>query len=200
MLGTAQPDALGSQPSGTCGVLGCVGVGADFETPDGVGVVEEAEDGLRKWSGRRACLQGPSHLGGGERHRTQVHRSGGAVDGDGVALAHHCTRRRGELPGGGVDDQRVGAADADPAHAAGDDGGMAGLAAPAGQDRLCGDHAGQVLGGGFAADQDGVLSAGNTAHSGVRVDHHGADRRTGRGGHPRGQGARRRCGWRSWGT
>ena len=60
----------------------------------------------------------------------------------------------GELSRVDVDVERVGAADAGLAHAAGDHGGVRGLAAAAGEDALRGDHAGQVVGVGLPADQD----------------------------------------------
>ena len=66
---------------------------------------------------------------------------------------------RGELLLLGVDLQLLGAAHAGLAHAAGDDGGVRGLAAAAGQDALGGDHAGQVVGVGLPADQDDLLAA-----------------------------------------
>src|SRR5690606_28630601 len=77
-----------------------------------------------------------------------------------VALVDDHPAGGGEPAGGGVDVQLLGAAHAGLAHAAGDDGGVRGLAAAAGEDAAGGDHAGQVVGVGLAADQDDVLALG----------------------------------------
>ena len=62
----------------------------------------------------------------------------------------------------GVDLELLGAADTGLAHAAGDDGGVRGLAAARGQDALGGDHAVEVVGVGLAADEDDLLAGAAT--------------------------------------
>ena len=81
----------------------------------------------------------------------------------------------------GVDVELLGAAHAGLAHPAGDDRGVAGLAAAAGQDALGGDHAVQVVGVGLPADQDDLLPRPAPLHRGVGVEHRLADRRARRG-------------------
>src|SRR6201999_414027 len=91
-------------------------------------------------------------------HLAQVDSAGGAVDGDHVTLADHGAVGQTELLAAGVDLELVGTADTGLAHAAGDHGRVAGLAAAAGQDALGGDHALQVVGVGLTADEDDLLA------------------------------------------
>jgi pyruvate,orthophosphate dikinase len=106
------------------------------------------------------------HVGRDHRDLAQVHHARGAVDGDHVAFADHDAAWCGELLAAGVDGQLVGAADAGLAHAAGDHRRVAGLTAAAGENALGGDHAGQVVGVGLAADQDDALAAVRPRHRG----------------------------------
>src|SRR5262249_62112105 len=103
----------------------------------------------------------------------------GAVDRDDVALADGDPARRGEPASGQVDVKLRGAAHAGLAHAPGDDGGMAGLAAAAGEDAAGGDHAVQVVGVGLPADQDDVLPRLGTLDGPGGVEHGLADGGTG---------------------
>jgi hypothetical protein len=111
VLGAAQPDALGAEPARLGGVVGQVGVGADPETPEAVGPLE---DGLER----------PRRLGGHDGHRAQHHLAGRAVDGDDVALAHGRAVDREDLPLD-VDVERRRATNGRLPHPAGDDGGVA---------------------------------------------------------------------------
>src|SRR5205085_6571725 len=61
------------------------------------------------------------------------------------------------------------------AHAARDDGGVAGLATAAGEDALGRDHAGQVVGVGLAAYQDDVLALCRLLGGAVAVEDDLAD-------------------------
>lgn len=119
---------------------------------------------------------------GHDGHLTQVHLAAGAVDGDDVALLDDEAARRSHPALLGVDLQVLGAADTGLAHAAGDDGGVRGLAAARGQDALGGDHAVQVVRVGLAADQDDLLAGPRPLDGGVRVEDGLADGGTGRGG------------------
>ena len=105
-----------------------------------------------------AVLEVLHDRGRGHRYLAEVDVAAGAVDGQHVTLADDHAAGRGDLPGLGVHLELVGAADAGLAHAAGDDRGVAGLAAPAGQDALGGDHAVQVVRVGLAPDQDDGLA------------------------------------------
>ena len=84
----------------------------------------------------------------------------------------------------GVDLELVGAAHAGLAHAAGDDGGVGGLAAAGGEHAGGRDHAGQVVGVGLAAHEDDGLAGlgvgdglgvveGDVADGGARGGGHG---------------------------
>ena len=92
----------------------------------------------------------------------------------------------------GVDVQRLGAADAGLAHAAGDNGCVRGLPAAGGQDAVGGDHAFQVVRVGLLADQHDLLAAFGPRLRGRRIEDRPADRRARRGGHPLGQQLARR--------
>ena len=87
-----------------------------------------------------------------------------------------------------VDVERLGAADAGAAHAAGHDGRVRGLAAAAGQDAPGGDHAVQVVGVGLLADQDHVLAALGPLDGGRRSRRPPCRRR---------RRGRRSCPWRA---
>ena len=107
------------------------------------------------------------HVGRDHRDLAQVDRARGAVDRDHVALADDEAVGPGELLLGRVDLELLGAADAGLAHAPGDHGRVAGLAAAAGQHALGRDHAVQVLGVGLAADEDDLLAAASAQATAV---------------------------------
>lgn len=131
--------------------------------------------------GVHAALEVLDDRGRYDRYLTQVHLAGGAVDGDDVALFDDLTADR-HPTALGVDLEVLGAADTGLAHAAGDDGGVRGLAAARGQDALGGDHAVQVVGVGLAADQDDLLAGTGPLDGRVRVEDGLADGRTRGGG------------------
>ena len=134
VLGAAQSDALGAEAAGQLGVLGVVGVGAHAQRAELVGPLEDGVEVAR-------------HLGQHELDRAQHHGAGGAVDGDHVAfLDDDVGAHDAGLLLLGVDAQRLHAANARGAHAAGDDGRVRRLAAVRGEDALGGDHAGEVVG------------------------------------------------------
>ena len=98
-------------------------------------------------------------LGLDERDRAEHDDAGGAVDRDDVALVQHdvgAAHARDLVLG--VDLERLGAAHARLAHAAGDDRRVRRLAAVAGEDALRGDHAVQVVGGGLPAHEDDLAA------------------------------------------
>ena len=141
VLGPAQTDGLRPETQRQRGVLGVVGV-----HPHVVGAPPVLV---------QANLIGPSEhalevsrqLGGDEGDRPGDHGPAGAVDRDDVALPQHDVRaRHPHLFRGGIDAEALHAAHARRAHAAGDDGGMARLAAMARQDALGDGHALEVVG------------------------------------------------------
>ena len=81
-----------------------------------------------------------------------------------------------------VDGEHPRARDAGPAHAAGDDGGVAGHAAARGQYALGRVHAVNVLGAGLDPDQDHLLAGRRPFLGGVGVEHRLAAGGAGRGG------------------
>ena len=149
MLGTAQTDALGAHIDGILRVGRVVGVGQDLEL---------------------ASLVGPAHetlevgvLGGSNgRDLALVDVAGGAVDADPVAFLEFMAVDADGL-GVVVNDNIVvvaAAGDAAGAHAAGNDGRVAGHAAADGQDALRDLHAHDVLGAGLQTDQNDLLPLG----------------------------------------
>ena len=168
VLGAAQADALGAEVLGLAGVLGGVGVGADLEV---------------------AVLVGPGHdpaelaadLGLGGVEALTVDVAGGAVQADPVALLVGLAAQ-GELLVGLVHDDVAAAGHAAGAHAAGHHGGVAGHAAPDGEDAPCKVHALDVLGAGLQADQDDLVALFHPLHHVVSGEHHLAGGGAGGGG------------------
>ena len=173
MLGAAQADALGPVLAGDPGIGAGVGVGPHPKAPDLVGPAEQPFERRRGLG----CLDG---------HRAEDDLAGGAVDGDHVA-GHHLDVADVEAGAVAVDDHGLGPADGGGADAARDHGGVGDEPAAAGQDRLRGDQAVQVLRGGLGSHQHDVLAGGGACLGLVGGEHDASDRRTGRGAEAGGQ-------------
>ena len=146
VLGAAKPDPLRAEAERGLGIARRLGVGADAQPARAVGPVHKGGE-----------VVGEGRLDG--RHRAFQHDlAAGAVDGDDVAGRDRRIARPA-LPRRLVDAERAGAGDAGAPHAAGDHGGVAGHAAPAGEDAPGGVHAVDVLGAGLGAEQDDRLAA-----------------------------------------
>ena len=152
MLGTVEADALGAERAGQLGIGRVVGIGANAQAAELVGPFEDD-------------VKIAGELGHDQLDRAQNDDARGAVDRDHVAFADD------DIGAGddrlfllGVDLERLDAAHARRAHAAGDNGGMAGLAAMGGQDALGGDHAGEVVGVGLPADEHALAAFGLGGH------------------------------------
>src|ERR1700761_2144639 len=184
VLGTDQAYPFGPEPACPGGVRAVVRVGEHAQPAPGVGVGHDPvhrADELAVLAGVRAqlSLEVAHDRGRYDRYLAEVDLTAGAVDGDDVALGDRDAARCGEIPGRGVHVELLGAADAGLAHAAGDHGRVAGLAAAAGQYTLGGDHAVQVVWVGLAADQDGRLSRGRNLGGTGRVEDGLTDSRAG---------------------
>ncbi len=168
MLGAAQADALGAEVAGKLSVLGVVGVGAHTQ---GAEVVGPFQDGV----------QVAGELGEHQIDGTEHDDARGTVEGNHVAFLDDDV---GAGDGGllllGVDLERLNAADARGAHAAGDNGGVRRLAAMGGEDALGGDHAGQVVGRGLPANQH-ALATGLGGGHGIGGGEHGLTHGSARG-------------------
>ena len=153
MLGAVEANALGAEVAGKLRVGRVVGVGANAQA---------------------AILVGPFQNGvevAGELRHNQVdsaqnNDAGGAVERNHVALVNHDigAGKRGFLLLG-VDLELLNAADARSAHATGNNGSMAGLAAMAGENTLGGDHASEVVGSGLPANEHALLAFFGGLHS-----------------------------------
>ncbi len=159
MLGPAQADPLGPEPTGTSSVLGGVGVRAYPEPAYVVGVLHDPVDRLHDVLVDVVALEVAHHRGVDHGHGPQEDLTGGAVDRDHVTLVDRVAAADLGATPLHAHVERLCAAHAGAPHAAGDDGGVGGLAAAAGEDALRGDHAAQVVGVGLLADQDHVLAA-----------------------------------------
>ena len=176
MLGAAQADGLGAKLECELGILGVVGVDAHV-----VGVA----CGLVQ-----ANLVGPGQDGvqvagelGGDQIDSAINDDAlGSVDGDDVALVQHAVAALDthDLLGR-VDMETLDTADAGRTHTAGDNGGVARLAAMARQDTLGGDHTLQVVGVGLPADQNDLMALGRTRDGVVTREHDLAHGGTGAG-------------------
>ena len=179
VLGAAQADALGAEATCAGGVLGGVGVGPHPQAAGAVGVRHDPRDRVGEVVVELLALEVAYDDGVGDRDRAGEHLARRAVDGDHVSLADGLAVADAELLGLGVYVEGLGAAHARTPHAARDDGGVRGLAAPAGEDAASGDHPAQVVGVGLLAHQDHVLAPRRPRHGGVGVEDALADGGTG---------------------
>ncbi len=145
VLGTAQADALGTEPTGVRGVGPVVGVGTHGELAlaDLVGPSEQLVE-----LGRRLRL--------GERSSAEDDLTGRAVEGDEVAFAHDDLADSEAVP---ADSQGLGADNRGDAPSTSHDRGMAHEPSPRGEDALAHTHAVHVFGRGLLSDQDHLLAA-----------------------------------------
>lgn len=142
MLGAAQADALGAEVDRLLRVARVVGIGLNVQAAGSIGPAHETVEILV--------------AGGGDgRDLTGVDVAGAAVEGDPVALREAVAIDLKDFIRIADADAVVIAAagDAAGAHAAGDDGRVAGHAAAHGQDALRDLHAHDVLGAGLEADE-----------------------------------------------
>jgi hypothetical protein len=175
VLGAAQSDALRPEPPGTRRVLRGVRVGSHLQPPYGIRVFQatccRGNDAVRLF----AAFQIAHGRGGDQRNRTRIHVTDGAVHRDDGALLDDGAVPGGEAAGFGVDGDVLRAADADLAHATRDHRRVAGFAAPAGQHRLRGDHAGQVVRGGLLPHEYDLLAGCGPSYRLRRVEDGCAD-------------------------
>ncbi len=169
VLGAAEADAFGAELAGGLGVERGFGVGADLHAA-----------GLSAHSIR--VPKSPERAGSIIGDAADEDLAGGAVEGDGVAGVDGVAAGTDGL-GVVIDGEAPCPGDAGPAHAAGDDGGVAGHAAAGGDDAAGGVHAVDVLGAGLDAHQDDGFALGGAGFGLVGAEHDGA--------------ARRRRGWRA---
>ena len=127
-------------------------------------------------------VQVARELGGDQVDRAVDDDTLGAVDGDDVAFAQHAIAALDthDLLGG-IDVEALDTADAGRTHAAGDNGGVARLAAVARQDALGGNHALQVVGVGLPADQDDLVALRRACDGVIAREHDLAHGGTGAG-------------------
>ena len=141
VLGAAQANAFGSEQACLLGVARDVGVGPDAELAHRVGPAHEL-DQIR--------------IVGTSRDGFQLafdDAAGGAVERDPVALLE-CLALHAQFLARLVNGAVAGAGHAALAHAAGNDSGVRSHAAARGENPGRDFHAGDILRGGFAADQD----------------------------------------------
>ena len=174
MFGAAEADALGAEGKGCCGLVGGVGIGAHSQS-GGLGApVHDALEvavGLALLRLHGLADEYLDDFGGGGGQFTGVDEAGGAVQREVVAFL---VGLAGDFDGAVVvvDGHFAHAADADLAHLAGNEGGVAGETTAGGEDALCRNHAAQVFRAGFQTHQQHLFSAvrGFHAAGGVQVD------------------------------
>ena len=145
VLGAAKADPLGAEAERRLGVRRRLGVGADAQATRAIRPAHEGRE-----------IVGERRLDGGHRAFQQL--AARAVDGDRIPGGDHHPARPA-LARRLVDAERACPGDAGPPHAAGDDGGVARHAAPAGDDPPGRVHAVDVLRAGLGAEQDHGLAA-----------------------------------------
>ena len=174
VLGAGEADADRAEGHGLAGLLGIVRVRAHVHAGSlsaplhqlGEVLVGTALEGLGV-----ALDQGLHHFRRSGLDLAGVHVAGGSVDGEEVALVVGLAVHLEGL-GVVVDMQGGGAAHADLAHLARHEGGMGRHAAAGGQDAFGRDHAAQILGRGFDADEQDLFALVGRFHGlfGVEVD------------------------------
>ncbi|MPL66381.1 hypothetical protein SDC9_12054 [bioreactor metagenome] len=167
MLGPAETNAFGAQLYGLGRVLGRVGVGAHLQAAY---LVAPGKEGF-EFLGLFGLGQGQ---GGGEN------LAGRAVDGDLVSLLENLAAHPHEF-GFVVYIQGLAADYAAFAPAPGHDGGVGSLSAGGGENALGGEHAADILGGGFAADENDLFALGGHGFGILGVEHQFAGGRAGNG-------------------
>ena len=145
VFGAAEADPFGTEAERRLGIARRLGVGADAQAPR---IVRPAHE-RREIVGERGLDR---------RHLALQQLAARAVDGDDIARRDHRVARPAQ-PCRLVDAKLSDAGDTRASHAAGHDGGVAGHAAPAGDDAPGGVHAVDVLGAGLGAQQDHGLAA-----------------------------------------
>ena len=145
VLGAAEADAFGAELAGDFGVARDIGVGANAElAAEFVGPAHELADVIVREIRLDRFRLAQIDVARGAIERNEI----AFLDGDGFAAD-----LRGEDLLLFVDADAAGADDAGPAHAARDDGRVAGLAADRGQNAFRHVHAVNIVGRGFLADQ-----------------------------------------------
>ena len=196
VLGPAQPDPDRAQAARPGGVLAGVGVGPHLQPtrarrhspapgpPRVTSAAVSSSASVKR--GPEALVEIDADRRRHHRHLADEHLTGRPVDGQHVALRHgHATGDRGpRLVSTG---EPLGAAHAGLAHPAGDHGGVAGLAAPRGENPVGGEHSAQVVGVGLPADQQHMFAALRPLHGSRRVEDHPTDGRPRRRRHARSQ-------------
>ncbi len=167
VLGAAQADPLGAEVAGGLDIDRRVGIGPHLQVAHLVGPFHERGEISRQ-------------VGLGHLHLAGQDLSICAIDGDDVALPD-LSPGNAEHTGCGIDLQRPGTADAGPAHAAGDDGGVRGHPPARGDNGLGGMHAVDVLGAGLDAHEDDIGPLLGETGGLVTVEHDFTDRCAGAG-------------------
>ena len=167
-FGTAQADTHRAVVAGLLRRLRRVGIGHDLQHRY---LIRPFQQGI----------QFRGELRFDRRDLSQVDVAGAAVDGDDVTLVQYLVTDL-RLAIANIDRDAFRAGHAGLAHAAGDDRGMRGLAAAAGEDALGGEKAVNVFGLGFLAHQDDLLAGTAQQFRTVGVKGHGTGGTAWRGG------------------
>ncbi len=174
MLGADEADADGAEGDRLAGLLGGVGVGAHGELGRLTAPLHELHVVLKLLGLLGDFVvadEAGDDLGRSGLDLARVNEAGGAVDGEEVAFLEDLA-----VDGGGlrivVDDDAGGAADADLAHLAGNEGGVRGDTTASGEDTLGGNHAAEIFRGGLDANEENLLAlfSGEDGAVGVEVD------------------------------
>src|SRR5271168_362973 len=184
VLGAAESDAVRAEGNCVGGLFGGVGVGADAHAGGFGAPVHELLEilvGLALPWRQRFFDEHLDDFRGGGGNLAGIDFARGAVDGEcvafliGVAVDGHGF-------GGVVDLQCGGAANADLAHLAGNEGRVRADTAFRGENAFGGDHAAEIFGRGFVADEEDFLALLGGLHGAIRVEVHAAGGGAGTGG------------------
>ena len=159
VLGAAQPDALGAEGVGEFGLIRLIRVRAYPEAAELVGPGQQLlEPAIEtRLAGVEPAVDDLEDLARLRRDLRDLHFTAEAVERDVVAFLHglagdtESLSRLVDLQSAGADYRRF-------AHLAADDGGVRGHAAGGGEDALCDEHAVNVVGDGFSADEHDLLA------------------------------------------
>jgi len=184
VFGAGEADAFRAKGEGLGGLLGGVGVGADFELRGLLTPVHELDvvfEFFRLLRGFVAVEEAVDDFGGRGGDLARVNGARCAVDGEVIAFGEVLAFDGGDAAF--VVDLDVGcAADADFAHLAGNEGSVRGDAAASGEDAFGSDHAAKVFGRGLDADEENFLAFFGGFYGAVGVEVDLAGGRTGASG------------------
>ena len=172
VFGAAQADAARAERVRNLGLVWLIGVGAHAQPAEPIRPLEQRVKALidRRVGGLQLARDHLQNLARLRRHLGQLDLTREPVKGNVIAFLHRVTVHRERLAVL-VNAQLASADHGRLAHLAANDGGVRGHAAGGGENALRHPHAVNVIGRGFAADQDDRFALVRPRHRGLGREH-----------------------------